>query len=41
MGAVRPFFMRVTSPHDKEKMLQREITQTVEEALPGVEVLAV
>jgi ribosome maturation factor RimP len=26
---------------DKERMLQREITQTVEPALPGVEVLAV
>jgi ribosome maturation factor RimP len=29
------------NPHDKERMLQREITQTVEPALPGVEVLAV
>jgi ribosome maturation factor RimP len=27
--------------HDKERMLQREITQTVEPTLPGVEVLAV
>jgi ribosome maturation factor RimP len=31
----------MTTARDKEKMLQREITQTVEEALPGVEVLAV
>ncbi len=27
--------------HDKEKSLQREIVQTVEPALPGIEVLAV
>jgi ribosome maturation factor RimP len=27
--------------HDKEKSLQREITQTVEPAVPGIEVLAV
>jgi ribosome maturation factor RimP len=39
MGAARPFFM--TAIRDREKQLQREITQTVEEALPGVEVLAV
>src|ERR671924_101151 len=31
----------MTDVRDKERMLQREITQTVEPALPGVEVLAV
>jgi ribosome maturation factor RimP len=31
----------MTNAHDRERMLQREITQTVEPALPGVEVLAV
>jgi ribosome maturation factor RimP len=31
----------MTNAHEKERMLQREITQTVEPALPGVEVLAV
>ena len=31
----------MTNAHDKERMLQREITQTVEPAVPGVEVLAV
>src|SRR4051812_12877448 len=31
----------MTTARDKEKMLQREITQTVEGALRGVEVLAV
>jgi ribosome maturation factor RimP len=29
-----------TAPHEKERQLQREITRTVESALPGVEVLA-
>src|ERR671933_1740863 len=29
-----------TAPHQKEKELQREISRTVESALPGVEVLA-
>ena len=31
----------MTNAHDKERMLQKEISQTVEQALPGVEVLAV
>src|ERR671919_1322488 len=31
----------MTNAHDRERMLQREITQTVERGLPGVEVLAV
>ena len=30
----------MTTARDKEKMLQQEITQTVEQTLPGVEVLA-
>ena len=30
-----------TSIHDKERTLTREVTQTVEQGLPGVEVLAV
>ena len=29
-----------TASHEKEKQLQREVTRTVEEAIPGVEVLA-
>jgi ribosome maturation factor RimP len=29
-----------TSPHQKERQLQRDVTRTVESALPGVEVLA-
>ena len=29
-----------TAPHQKEKQLQRDVTRTVESALPGVEVLA-
>ncbi len=29
-----------TGPHQKEKQLQRDVTRTVESALPGVEVLA-
>jgi ribosome maturation factor RimP len=32
--------VRVASVHDKEKQLQREVTQRVESGLPGVEVLA-
>ena len=40
MGASRPFFMMATV-HDKEKQLHREITRTVTQGLPGVEVLAV
>jgi len=31
----------MTNAHHKERMLQKEISQTVEQALPGVEVLAV
>lgn len=31
----------MASNHDKEKSLQREIVQTVEPAVPGIEVLAV
>jgi ribosome maturation factor RimP len=31
----------MTKAHDRERMLQREITQTVEPAVPGIEVLAV
>jgi ribosome maturation factor RimP len=46
MGARRPFFVDgglselATASHEKEKQLQREVTRTVEGALPGVEVLA-
>src|SRR5579872_3075406 len=40
MGARRPFFMKATSPHDKEKELYREVSRTVTTSLPGVEVLA-
>src|ERR1044072_9471204 len=38
MGARRPFFM--SSQHEKEKQLYREVSRTVTTALPGVEVLA-
>ena len=38
MGARRPFFM--STQHDKEKELYREVSRTVSTALPGVEVLA-
>src|SRR5688572_21552720 len=41
---VRPFFLRgmsMAAIHDKERSLQREISQRVESGLPGVEVLAV
>jgi len=43
MGAQRPFFVRSEVPnvYDKERTLQDEISGKVEEALPGVEVLAV
>jgi ribosome maturation factor RimP len=44
MGAWRPFFVKgleMANVHDKEKTLQREVGQRVEEALPDVEVLAV
>jgi len=47
VGASRPFFVRrggfstvATTPHLKERELQREIARSVESALPGVEVLA-
>ena len=40
MGASRPFFVMATV-HDKEKQLHREVTRSVTQALPGVEVLAV
>ena len=40
MGARRPFFV-MASVHDKEKQLYREISRSVSEGLPGVEVLAV
>jgi ribosome maturation factor RimP len=33
--------MKVASVHEKERQLTREITQTVEQDMPGVEVLAV
>src|SRR5512133_4290894 len=39
MGARRPFFVMATT-HDKEKQLYREVSQTVESAIPGVEVLS-
>lgn len=38
MGARRPFFM--STQHEKEKELYREVSRTVSSALPGVEVLA-
>ena len=44
MGARRPFFVRSTdwpNVYDKERTLESEISGRVEEALPGVEVLAV
>lgn len=44
MGASRPFFMKglsMTHVHDKERTLQREISEQVEQGVPGVEVLAV
>jgi ribosome maturation factor RimP len=41
MGAARPFFMTMADVRERERTLQREITQTVEESLSGVEVLAV
>jgi len=40
MGASRPFFVMVTV-HDKERELYREISRSVSQGLPGVEVLAV
>jgi ribosome maturation factor RimP len=44
MGAARALFReegQMASVHDKEKQLYREVGQTVESGLPGVEVLAV
>lgn len=40
MGAWRPFFVMATV-HDKEKQLYREISRSVSQGLPDVEVLAV
>src|ERR671910_3727624 len=42
MGARRPFFVRytMTNVYDKERTLFREIAPQVENAIPGVEVLA-
>ena len=40
MGARRPFFVMATGQHDREKQLYREVSQTVESAIPGVDVLA-
>jgi ribosome maturation factor RimP len=39
MGARRPFFVMATT-YDREKQLYREVSQTVESAVPGIEVLA-
>ena len=44
MGARRPFFMRreiVTDTYSKERQLQEQLTEKVEERVPGTEVLAV
>jgi len=44
MGARRPFLVRgaaTATNHERERMLQREITQRVESGMAGVEVLAV
>jgi ribosome maturation factor RimP len=45
MGARRPFVFSegttIATNHDRERSLQREISQRVESGLPGVEVLAV
>ena len=44
MGARRPFLVMeddLATTYDTERQLQREISRTVEAALPGVEVLAV
>jgi len=40
MGARRPFFVMATV-HDEEKQLYRDISRSVSQRLPGVEVLAV
>jgi ribosome maturation factor RimP len=39
MGARRPFFV-MTTTHDTERQLYREVAHTISSALPGVEVLA-
>src|ERR687885_836352 len=41
MGALAPVFFEMAQIHDKERSLQRTITQEVEQGLPGTEVLAV
>jgi ribosome maturation factor RimP len=44
MGARRPFFVKertLADMHVKERQLEREISRRVEDALPGIEVLAV
>jgi ribosome maturation factor RimP len=44
MGARRPFFLEMemaTNVYERERTLTREVSQRVESALPGVEVLAV
>jgi ribosome maturation factor RimP len=45
MGARRPFSLRrgkaIATNHDRERSLQREISQRVESGIPGLEVLAV
>ena len=43
MGALRPFLLKepMSTTHEKEQTLQRQIGREVESALPGVEVLAV
>ena len=40
MGARRPFFVMASVQNDKERELQREVSQKVSAAIPGVEVLA-
>ena len=44
MGALRPFLLkeqRLSTTHEKERTLTKQIGREVEAALPGVEVLAV
>jgi ribosome maturation factor RimP len=40
MGARRPFFVMATTQQETERQLYREVSQTVESAIPGLEVLA-
>lgn len=40
MGARRPFFVMETVQNERERQLQREVSQRVSSAVPGVEVLA-